>query len=374
MKRGYSLKDAIDKCMTADHRNICYDHKGNMFTSKTQMCSYYGINNTCFHSRLSIGWSLEAALTTPVKTYVGKAAVDHTGKIFSSKAAMCRQYGVSVSTFKSRMSLGWSLKKALTTKTTQSNFSIDHLGNKFPTISAMCAYYHISPLILASRLRTGWTLEKALTTEVAHPHKREEAVDHLGQVYKSISAMARAYGMGHDTFIARVAAGMSLEEALTTPVNNTRKEVTDHLGNTYPSIAEMARTYGMDPITVRVRLSKGWPVKDALINPIGCRSRHVVYDHLGNAYPNNSCMARAYGFSWQTVTMRLKKGHSLQEALTMPLSGHRHEATDHLGKKYDSESSMARAYGLNYSVFRTRLNAGWSLEKTLTTPIRCYIT
>lgn len=45
----------------------CYDHLGNEFSSKGEMCNHYGIKYTNFSSRISLGWSLEKALTEPIQ-------------------------------------------------------------------------------------------------------------------------------------------------------------------------------------------------------------------------------------------------------------------------------------------------------------------
>jgi hypothetical protein len=77
------------------------------------MCEYWGIPDTLFDYRKRLGWSLEKALTTPVRT---RARVDHLGNSFKSQKEMCEYWGISASTFNVRMEkLGWSLEKSLTT-------------------------------------------------------------------------------------------------------------------------------------------------------------------------------------------------------------------------------------------------------------------
>ena len=48
-------------------------------------------------------------------SWEGTEVVDFKGKVFPSKAAMCRAYGISVSTYTNRRKAGWTQEKALTT-------------------------------------------------------------------------------------------------------------------------------------------------------------------------------------------------------------------------------------------------------------------
>ena len=45
----------------------CYDHKGNKYATKTEMCRQYNVTPSALSTRLKYGWSLEKALTTPVE-------------------------------------------------------------------------------------------------------------------------------------------------------------------------------------------------------------------------------------------------------------------------------------------------------------------
>ena len=44
----------------------CYDHLGNKFKTKAEMCKYYGINQTTFNTRLKSGMTLKDALSKEV--------------------------------------------------------------------------------------------------------------------------------------------------------------------------------------------------------------------------------------------------------------------------------------------------------------------
>ena len=91
------------------------DHKGIEYESKSQMCRAYGINVNAFMNRMYLGWTLEKALTHPLKVFRHKdVTVDHLGHKYSSEAEMAKAYGLSPEFLHSRFVQGMNLKDALT--------------------------------------------------------------------------------------------------------------------------------------------------------------------------------------------------------------------------------------------------------------------
>ena len=111
LAKGYTQKQALE--------GIYQDHYGNCFRTKTMLCEFWGIPTSVFTSRVKMGWSIEKALTTEVKNYsckgVSEEAVDHKGTRFESRKAMLDYWGIRESVFTGRMAHGWSLKDALET-------------------------------------------------------------------------------------------------------------------------------------------------------------------------------------------------------------------------------------------------------------------
>lgn len=68
LKRGYSLEDAVHTPIrTSKTCTKCSDHLGNAYESVVEMLVYYGISQSVYYRRLSRGWSLERTLTTPTR-------------------------------------------------------------------------------------------------------------------------------------------------------------------------------------------------------------------------------------------------------------------------------------------------------------------
>lgn len=87
------------------------------------------------------------------------------GTEFPSLRAACKAYHIHVSTARLRNKQGMSLEDAIKIPLKNCIYSKDHLGNIFRSFSAMCAYWGVSRDMATYRLNAGWTLKKTLTTK-----------------------------------------------------------------------------------------------------------------------------------------------------------------------------------------------------------------
>ena len=230
---------------------------------------------------------------------------DHLGNIFNSKKEMCEYYGVCKTTFKSRIESGWSLEDALTGKEVKKYY--DHLGNEFESIAQMCEYHKINQATFASRIKSGYSLECALETK--NKIKREKIIDHLGNHYNTLGDMLKHYNLTMDVYYLRKAKGeMTLEEILTTPMR--QRKCKDHLGNEYDTCTQMCKQYNISACKFLSRIKAGWSLEDALT--IGCNK---VYDTFGNEFKSLEEMGKYYGIKGSNFRHRVSRRFPLAEAL-----------------------------------------------------------
>lgn len=201
-------------------------------------------------------------------------------------------------------------------------YSKDHLGNYYKSLADMARAHNLAPVTLANRLNRGMTIEDALTTPVREHgmYASRECYDHLGNKYPSYKARANAYGKHANVVKERLAKGYTLEDALTIPTDASHlvKPVTDHLGNTYPTCKEMCDHYHIKMSTFCSRRYH-MNLEEALTTPIKDKTdnnRRPCKDHLGNLYRSRREMCEHYGLTYDTVFLRLKRGMTLEEALT----------------------------------------------------------
>ena len=139
----------------------------------------------------------------------------------------------------------------------------------------------------------------------------------------------------------------------------------DHLGKTYKSLAAMARAWGVLYIRLVSRLDLGWSIEDALTRPAGYRA--CCKDHTGKEFSNAREMAKAWGIPPAIYYERKHNGWSIEQILTTPSQGWKIKCKDHLGNEYESITAMAEHYKLPDTTVRARL---MSLEDALTRPLR----
>ena len=249
------------------------DHLGNEFISEIEMCKHYGINKGTYRNRIRNGWSKEDALSKEARniTYA-PVFVDHLGNTYKNQQTMCEHYKIEQDVFFRRKEHGWSLEDALTKPVREKNndpILIDHLGNVFLSQSKMCEHYKIDISTFRWRISKGMSLEDALTTPVK---KDEEYImtDHLGNIFPTQIKMCEHYKINYNVFRYRISKGMSLKDALTTPVKeqNNNPVLIDHLGNAFSTQTKMCEHYGITCDMFRYRISKGMSLKDALTTPI----------------------------------------------------------------------------------------------------------
>lgn len=152
-----------------------------------------------------------------------------------------------------------------------------------------------------------------------------------GQEYSSVHAMCKDYGVPYPTYKKRLVRGLTMTECLEV------RKIKDHTGKEFTSVKAMLYHYGIYPPTFYKRIESGWSLEQALTTPM-CESKRPkkkegkkpkpfrsveVQDHLGNTFESTYAMCAYWGLSNQCYYSRIGSGLSLQEALTKPVKEHR---------------------------------------------------
>jgi len=237
--------------------------------------------------------------------------------------------------------------------------------------------FGIDPRTIRARLEnSGWTLRQAVGID--EPPEREgvpslcKPITFRGKQYASRSALCIAYGVRRDNFEMRRKAGWSLEEALDQVkrpkvYNKPLKPVTA-FGKNYTCLSEACRCFGKDVKRVHNRISQlGWSLEDALT---GERSEPhggwTVYTVNGEKYVGQEALAKAHGLTKQQFSSRLRRGHTLEQALGIEKGvGQRGKKYVVDGKEYFGIKNLAEAFNLTADKISTRLRRGYSLRQAL---------
>lgn len=228
------------------------DHLGQEFPSMSAMAKHWEISNSTLQRRLkTMQLSVKQALTlsTEACRALSRNCTDHTGRSFASKADMCKHWKIPSDIYFSRLGIGWSQEKALTTpvnsKPKNAKEITDHEGNRFLSISDMCKHWNMTRSTYNARIKSGWSAKDALTTPQKQVNITKQTwQDHLGNQYESLNQMCKTYGITHHTFYTRLnRLGWTLEKSLTTPQVINSTECTDNMGHIFPTLADMSHYY-----------------------------------------------------------------------------------------------------------------------------------
>lgn len=137
-------------------------------------------------------------------------------------------------------------------------------------------------------------------------------------------------------------------------------------GKVYKTYSDLAKDYGFSLSYLSSKLSKGISLEEAVNSYKGHKEFRV--DHLGNVFPSTQSMAKEYGVSHASILYHIRKGKTPAEALKHLLTegGAKRKVTDHKGNSFSSNTEMAKYYNVNFKTFRDRIKRGWTLEEALT--------
>ena len=148
-------KWSLEKALTTPVYSQCKDHLGNTFKSEKERAERYGLTYHQVEVRLNkLKWTLEKSLTTPVGEIKGNQCEDHLGNIFNTQKERAERYGLSEFVVKDRLdNKKWSLEKALTTPVKPVVKYEDPISKEMYSIRALAAKYNMNPSTLQSNLR-----------------------------------------------------------------------------------------------------------------------------------------------------------------------------------------------------------------------------
>ena len=168
LDKGMSLDEIVSNYKNSKDRRV--DHLGKEFKTEKEMAKHWGISVEVYKGRKRSGWSLEKSLTTPTRLVREPVEYrDFKGRVFSSAKSMAKEYKVSSTTLLRMLDGGKSTGEVthfLSQRVVHRRRGVtcsDHLGNTFSSKSEMLEHWGITKSTFDSRIRRSWSLEEALT-------------------------------------------------------------------------------------------------------------------------------------------------------------------------------------------------------------------
>nr|DAY71092.1 MAG TPA: PVL ORF-50-like family [Caudoviricetes sp.] len=143
-------------------------------------------------------------------------------------------------------------------------------------------------------------------------------VEYNGESH-TISEWSMITGIPYATLRKRLNDGWDIDKIFNTPVNDYIQTITNSNGESH-TISEWSMIIGLNRDLIYDRLYKqNWDVDKALYTPVSTDRMPNYITYYGTTM-NYSDWEKARGFSSGTVSHRLKRGMSVQEALNAPIT------------------------------------------------------
>jgi hypothetical protein len=202
---------------------------------------------------------------------------------------------------------------------------LTYMGETRP-MTEWAEIYDIHVNTIRSRhIYRGWSLEETFSTPVDDPapYTADTLITYKEKTL-SVLDWSQDTGISQKAIIARLRRGWVAEKILTTP-EPTRREPKNASFLTYNGktmrLADWAKEAGLKRVTITARLRKGWSVEKALttsVDPLDSPDRHTVITHDGRSMILADWAAEV-GIHRATISRRLKAGWSVERALTTPV-------------------------------------------------------
>ena len=191
-------------------------------------------------------------------------------------------------------------------------------------------------------------------------------ITYKGVEYYSLAGLCREFGLVYQTVWARLDKGMTLEQAIDTPLKRHNNVPIIYKGKEYDNVKALCIKKNLNPGTIYLRLRQGMTLEQAIDTPI--KSVESVKFN-GVTYSSLKALCEEFGVSYDSIRRRLfQHGMTLEEALSKPIKESSCIPVSYKGRKYKSIKSLCLSTGANYKTVRKRLKRGMTIEEAIDTP------
>ncbi len=293
------MSDKLDKFIDS---KLPHNEKGQieclgaMYPTLDFLCEWFRITKSYLAARLANNDKIEDILKEAIQ--MGKRRIVHDGKVYNSFSDMCKQNDAVPASVCDRIASGASLSDALRASN-RNLYKVEYKGITYNSMAHLCAAYNSSFSTVHAPLNKGMTLEQALETPL---HSRKIGIVCFNKEYESIASLAREYNMYIHALRGRLRAGMSPEEAVSKDVRQFRKM--RYNGVEYRSLLELCNKNDIEYESLPHRLKSGCTIDEA-IQAIQAPKKKIYY--MGQAYNSLVEACKAAGVSVYGVGYYVRK-------------------------------------------------------------------
>lgn len=220
--------------------------------------------------------------------------VTYNGVEYRSIKELALSNGISYEMLQKRLKAGMDITNALH-EPSRTNKKIIFKGRKYPSVTKLAEAENISPRLLMKMYAECGDIETAFEKSWTVMRK---GITIWGKEYKDITAAALAFGLDPEVLRYRCRTGtQQIEET----VEDLLKQGVTFSGKTYATLTELSGAYKVQPCTVLDRLRRGWTLSDAVTTPLSITSSGISVIYDGTPYMSRIDLCRSYNISYQWV-------------------------------------------------------------------------
>lgn len=362
-----------------------YDHKGNCFSSKAEMCRVYNIPWSVFKRRIQSGWDLEKALTAPVRDFIVE---DFLGRKFDSITKMSEYYNVSRKSIVKRLERGWPLKEAVIIPDSYDKLFCKEAGLKYDNLKDMFNKLHSCRKEMYYYLDHGYSLDDYIYHCENGIKIKKDITVHRAYIY-GIAYQNNILYVGQTIRTIQERYKEHINTALRCPDNKFYQFLSEHIDECTTVELEMLSNVKHEDVD---NAEAKWinyydTYQNGFNSTSGGSGRKLskvedinfaeqVLQLWDENYPMTDMENILHTFSYTIKDILFKYRNLTDEDIKkrgMILSKQnrkRKTCFDHLGNKFQSIELMCMYYNIDSALYYKRMNRNWSLERTLTTPKR----
>lgn len=196
------------------------EYNGVEYPSVNAMIRALGLSRDRVRRRLSLGWTIERAVGEPIL----RSTVVCDGVSYPSVVDLARAFDVSSMTVRARLKRGCTPEEAIRKSPhphVRSGWEVEYDGKRYASLSALARAFDVPCARLYSRVKLGWPMDRALADARKHPQPLPQSVVVDGRTFKTITEASQHFGLRRGTFNQRRKRGMTDEEICKLPKRPT---------------------------------------------------------------------------------------------------------------------------------------------------------
>lgn len=368
---GHLLQDCLNKGMPFEYAvylgwkyleagTSAVIYNGVIYKSIKQLADTLGVVKFTIKRRLDKGMTLEAAIED-----IKNSQPVYNGVIYKNATELAKHEGVLPRVLLNNLRSGMSVDDAVRAAKEYKQREIVYEGVAYPSLTALCCAKKVPYYAVLHRLSVGWDFERAINTPVM---PSDSSLEYKGVRYAGIKTLARAVGMNASTLHDRLKRGWTIEEAVETPLGERIKTPrgttrVSYKGKEYASVKDLCGALGVNYQTISSRLAKGWTIEQAVETPIKTPVKLTNLVVEGVEYDTKQDACDAYNIPLYVVDFRIQSGMSLEDALLKPwVKWQRQSKYTYDSKQFSSLRSLCSYAGISLSTLYNYLDKGYTLD------------